>query len=224
MKTALRERAMRLRKQGWSYNIITAQLGVTKSTLSHWLREVPYIPNKEVQKRIQRGPAKSGMLSHQKRMRRISEIKESSASELGTLTARDIWMLGLGVYIGEGSKLYEYTRIINANPDVIRIAVRWLREVCGVKTENLSLAIHLYPDVSEKSALSYWSKVSGIPLSQFGKTQTDIRTNKSGKKQRMLPYGTAHLSVRACGEEQCGVSLHRRILGWIEAAYAQLRV
>lgn len=88
---------------------------------------------------------------------------------------------------------------------------------------NLSLVIHIYPDNDEKSTLAYWSDLTGIPLSQFGKTQVDRRLNKSVRKHRSLPYGTAHLRIRSCGDPHFGVQLHRRILGWIEAAYKHVR-
>ena len=39
---SLKWRAVDLRQKGWSYNVITARLGVSKSTLSHWLRTIPY--------------------------------------------------------------------------------------------------------------------------------------------------------------------------------------
>lgn len=224
MKKSLREKATRLRKQGWSYSIICERLGVSKSTLSCWLSEVPYTPNAAVRKRIKEGPAKSSALSHQKKLERIAIINTEALSEFGQLTKRDLWMLGLGLYTGEGSKLYNTTQVANSNPDVIRVMMKWFREVCGLTNEHFSLIVHLYPDTDQKTALRFWSKVSGIPLAQFGKTIIDARQNKSRIKYRTLPYGTAHIRIRSRNKKEYGVALHRRILGWINAAYAQTRV
>lgn len=69
--------------------------------------------------------------------------------------------------------------------------------------------------------MNFWSKATGIPKKQFGKTQIDRRTNKSEKKKRKLPYGTIRLTVRTKGKKEFGVSLHRRIMGWIETALNQ---
>ena len=130
-------------------------------------------------------------------------------------------MIGIGLYIGEGAKLYEMVRVINSDPEVIRLAIRWFREVCGLSTKNFCIALHLYPDTPENEALTYWSKVTGVPRSQFSRTQIDRRTNKSQQKRRTLPYGTIQLKIRSCGNPQHGVSLHRRITGWIEETNRQ---
>ena len=66
--------------------------------------------------------------------------------------------------------------------------------------------------------------MTNIPLSQFGKTQIDARENKSNKKKRKLPYGTAHLTIKSIGNRNNGVLLHRRIVGWIAAINRQMRV
>lgn len=224
MTHSLKARAIRLRQGGWSYNVIARKLGVAKSTLSHWLREVPYQPNEQVKRSIREGPAKSAQLRHEQKLATILQIRAKAAAELGHLTKRDLWMLGLGLYVGEGSKLYESIRIINSDPEVIRLAMQWFRGICGLSTKNFSVAIHLYPDTRVREACEFWSKVTGLPPGQFGKTQVDRRVNKSSKKQRKLPYGTAHITVKSLGNPSRGVLLHRRILGWIEATYQQLRV
>lgn len=52
------KQAIQMRRRGWSYNIIADKIGVSKSTLSAWLRTIPYIPNKTVTKRMRLGLAK----------------------------------------------------------------------------------------------------------------------------------------------------------------------
>ncbi len=215
----IKQRAINLRLKGWSYNIIIQRLGVPKSTLCHWLKEVPYKPNAEVRKRIKEGPAKSAEKRSEKRLRSISLIKQQSASELGRLNKRDLWMIGIGLYIGEGTKAYESTQIINSNPHIIKLSMRWFRDICEIPINNFSITLHIYPDISETAAKKYWSKITDIPISQFTKTQTDRRTNKTNYRKRKLPYGTAEITIRACGESKYGVKLHRRIMGWIDVVY-----
>lgn len=224
MKTSLRAKATILRRKGWSYVMIAQKLHVAKSTLSHWLREVPYMPNATVRRRIHEGPARSAMLRHDMKMFNIADVKRRAAGELGKISKRDLWMLGLGLYLGEGGKLYELVRLINSDPDIIRLAMKWFHDTCGIPLKHFTISIHLYPDVSERQAMQFWSKVTGIPLSQFGKTQMDLRLNKSGKKKRKLPFGTAHIGIRSLGKPEFGVRLHRRIIGWVEETHRQMRV
>jgi hypothetical protein len=197
---------------------------VSKGTLSQWLKAIPYQPNTIVQQRIKSGPAKSVVIRRDKKLAAISKAKLKASREMGELSKRDLWMIGLGLYMGEGSKVYERIRIINSDPDLINLAIKWFKDVCGLANENFSIAIHTYPDVDESELKSFWSKKTGIPISQFGATQIDRREGKKLGKQGKLAFGTAHISIRCRGKTEHGVELHRRIMGWIEAVHKNLRV
>jgi predicted transcriptional regulator len=215
---SLKEKAIKLRNRGDSYNMIAKDLGLSKSTISDWLREIPYQANGKVIERIGLARAKSAQNRHMVRINSIKEAKEIACQEMDRFEKRDLWFLGIGLYLGEGSKLHENVRLINSDPEIICLAVKWFKLACGLGSENLTIAVHIYPDVDEKTAKIYWSKITGIPLSQFRKTQVDERTNKTNKKKHKLLYGTAHLQIASRGERRFGVFLHRKIIGWIEEA------
>lgn len=130
-------------------------------------------------------------------------------------------MLGLGVYIGEGSKSRGNIRVINSDPRVITLVIRWFEDVFGLKIINFSLTVHLYPDNNLNDAVNFWSKVTGIPKEQFGKVQIDSRKKKT-KKRGMLKYGTAHLYIHSRGNKKLGVQLFRNIIALIDRAYSQI--
>lgn len=213
----IKNTAFALRRKGYSYNLISNKLDISKSTLSCWFKDVPFSPNKIVLKRIKSGPYISGLKSHEKRVNNIFRIKKLAKQELGIISKRDLWMLGIGLYIGEGSKTYETIRVINSNPKVITLAIKWFRNICKLETKNITIAIHLYPDNDIKKCLKFWSKTTGLPIEQFRKTQIDRRLDKSNKKKRKLPYGTAHITIISNGNSEYGVNLHRKITGWIES-------
>jgi AraC-like DNA-binding protein len=217
-----KEKAIKLRKKGYSYNMISEKLGISKSTLSCWFKEMPFTPNKQVIERIKRGPFKSGQIRHNQRVKDIAKIKGFAREELGMITGRDLWMVGLGLYIGEGSKAYEASQIINSDPEIIKLAIRWFNEVCKISNDNITITMYLYPDNDDKECINYWRKITGLPIKQFRKTQIDRRINKSDNKRRKLPYGTVRLSIISNGNSDFGVNLHRRIMGWIESIFKQI--
>lgn len=219
---SLKEKAINYRGKGYSYNIISHRLGLSKGTLSDWLREIPYTINEEVKKRIKRAQLVVGQVNHEKRMASIKKMRMVAKKEMGKLTKRDLWLLGIGLYLGEGTKLQENTQVTNSDPEIIKLVIKWLWEICNLDTENFTITIHTYPDNNIKDTINFWSKTTGILEKQFGKTQIDRRTNKTNKKKRKLPYGTARLTIRANGKKEFGVNLHRRIMGWIEAALSQI--
>lgn len=212
----IKKEAFKLRNSGHSYNLISQKLGVAKGTLSFWFKDKPFVPNKTVLKRIKLGPFISGKIRHERKLNSINEIKKAAKIELGKISERDLWILGIGLYIGEGSKTYEDVRIVNSNPEIIKLAVHWFKTICKINNKNLALTIHLYPDSNIDKALKYWSDLTSVPLNQFRKSQIDKRENKSWKKRNKLPYGTADLSVKSQGNPEFGVKLHRKIIGWIE--------
>lgn len=217
-----KEQATQLREKGYSYGMIVEKLGISKSTLSCWFKDLPFIPNKNVIERIKRGPFKSGQIRHNQRVKNTIGIKKAAKKELGEISKRDLWMLGVGLYIGEGDKAYEMVRMINSDPRVIKLSIRWFRDICGLKNENMVITLHLYPDNNIVKCVKYWSKVTGIPTTQFRKTQVDIRNDKVSKKRKMLPYGTAQISIISKGNPNFGVNLHRKIMGWIESSLKQV--
>ena len=211
----LRTEAEKLRDEGYSYNMINQALGVPVSTMSYWFRDRPFKPNREVLDRIKYGPIKSGAKRHNQRVRSIIKFKKIGIQEVGKLSQRDLWMLGIGLYIGEGAKTIESVRIINSDPAVIAIGIRWLKDVCGLTSDNITIRLHIYPDNDENEARKFWQEVTGLPIANFRKTSIDRRTNKSLSGRRKLPYGTAHVSVVSRGDPQKGVILFRKINGWI---------
>ena len=219
---SLKEKALNYRWKGYSYNMISKKLSVNKSTLSNWLSQIPFSPNKEVIKRIGIAKLKSASFKHSQKISEIKEMKQLAEKELGKMTKRELWILGIGLYLGEGCKSNEMIGFSNSDSKIIKIMVKWFKYACHLQNKNFNPYIHIYPDNSIKKTINYWAKITGIPQRQFGKPVIDVRANKSKSKKRSLPYGTIYLRIRSCGEKDFGRRLHRRIMGWIESAVKQI--
>lgn len=218
-----RHEAVRLRKQGYSYGCISERLGISKGTLYPWLASIPYTPNKEVVARIGKARAKSGERKSALKRESLKEAKRISLRDIASISERDLFMLGLGVYIGEGTKTNDIVRIINANPAVVALSIKWFKIVCGLSLSNFSIRLHLYPDNDVQEAVQFWSRVTGLPREQFQKPQIDLRRKKISKRGK-LPHGTAHVTVKSNGNKNFGVILARKINAWIETTYEKAGV
>ena len=201
--------------------MIHEAIGVSKSTMSSWFKDKSFTPNYEAVKRTQYGPLKSGQESHNKRVKEIERLRKKGIEELGLVSKRDLWLLGLGLYIGEGGKTIESVRLVNSDPVVITLAIKWLREICGLSIDNLVISLHLYPDTDEKKAIAYWQLVTGLSRNNFLKSSVDGRMDKKVNKKGKLPHGTVHLRVRSNQDPEKGVKLFRRIEGWVAGALSQ---
>lgn len=210
---SLKEKALNYRKQGYSYGMISERLGLSKSTLSDWLRQIDFVPNEEVLSRINLAWKKLknlGFIKHRTAVKIRNEIRRKSRKEIKSLSRKDLWYIGTILYLGEGNKSQEDVRLSNSDPRVIKLFIYWLKIACGVKPEDIQAWVHIYPDNNAKETIRYWSKITKIPESQFQKTQVDRRIKKSKIKFKRLPYGTLHLRVRK------GRNLFQKISGWIE--------
>lgn len=219
--TSIKEETIRLRNAGYSYTYINEKTGVSKSTLSNWLGRISYQPNKETINKIGKARAASGLAKNRIKLESIKCAQAQAKKDIGEVTKRDLFMAGLGLYIGEGSKSHNIVRITNSNYQIILFAIRWFNEALGVPLENFSLRIHLYPDSDEKEVLKFWSNATGFSAGQFMKSQVDYREDKKISKKGQLPYGTAHLSVRSCGQKKFGVFLSRKIEAWTDEVFSK---
>ena len=118
-------------------------------------------------------------------------------------------MLGLGIYIGEGSKTQDLIRLVNTDYRVINVFIRWLSGL-GFNKNNFVIRIHLYSDSDIKKAREFCSLKTRLPISQFQKECIDRRVGKDVLRSKKHQHGTAHITVCANGDEDLGVIFSRR--------------
>lgn len=213
---SIREKALALRKDGFSYTYISSKTDLSKSTLSGWLAEIPYTPNKETITAFGRARAAASARRATLRQESIQEIRKVAVKDIGEISRRDLFVFGLGLYLGEGCKTNSQVRMINSDPRIIQATVAWFR-MLGVEKRQFRLRLHLYPDSDVTQSLQFWSHATSIPVSQFQKHQIDRRIDKKAKKRRKLPFGTAQLTVQSGGRKEYGVLFFRKIQLWNEA-------
>lgn len=214
-KVIERKKALELRAQGYSYAYISRKIKVSKGTLNAWLSKTSYTPNNFTLNVIKNASNKAVMAK--KKMKRDSEelAYKEAKDEIKHFTKRDLFMLGIGLYIGEGSKT-EVVRIVNSDPRVLRIAISWFHNIYNLRNSNFKIRIHLYPDCVEGEAVRYWAKQTRLPVQCFQKTSWDRRTDKKSKNIGKLPFGTAHLSINGNGDKKLGRHFLRKLLSLIE--------
>lgn len=215
----IRQKAIELREAGYSYNYIMKHVPVAKSTLSDWLYDIPFTPNKHTQETIGNARLASGVYRNNLKKENVKNATEQACKDMHYLSERDICMLGLGLYIGEGGKTCNITRIINSDPKIINMVLRWFRAQFGITNENLKVRLHIYPDIDKDKAIGYWSDVLKIEKVYFSNPTVDTRTNKKRTYVGKLPYGTAHVTVKSLGDKKLGAYLHRYIMALIDRVF-----
>ena len=192
------EKALLLRKQEMSYSQIKKILKVSKSTLSLWLRNYPLSKERirELRDRNEGRIEKFRETMRQKRERRLKETYEAQKKFLLPLKNREIFMLGLGLYWGEGTKYrMDGLSISNTDPSIIKFFIYWLNKILDIPKEKITVRLQLYNDMNIQKEINYWSDTLKIPLRQFAppyikKTSISRINHKGG-----FGHGTCNVRI-----------------------------
>lgn len=106
----------------------------------------------------------------------------------------ELFNLGIGLFLGEGGKKNKFNLVLpNSDPKILRLFLKFLREICKVNEEKIKAALNIFDDVNLTQAVNFWSKTTDIPLSRFGKTM--VRKSKGGTYKNKSLYGTLTIYV-----------------------------
>jgi predicted transcriptional regulator len=174
----LGNKIMEIRKMGKSYNQISQTLNISKGTISYYLannRASKKIRNQLIKKNNALSKKRVQKLVSQNRKRwaknKINAVMEAK-NDFKELYKNPLFTTGISIYWGEGdSKPDNPLRISNTDPRMIKIYVRFLREIMGVERDKIRLGLILYPDLDNKICQEFWSKASNLPKENFIKTQ-----------------------------------------------------
>ena len=158
-----RNRAIFLRKEGLSYSEIQKELnGISKSTLSGWLRNVVLSKEQEVRLReryIQAGKLgrlKGSMANREKSERRIREIQVIAAREFIEKSKDPLFLIGVALYWAEGNQKTKRFQFTNSNPKMINLMMVWLRDICEVGVENISFRLYIHEIYKKENNELFW--------------------------------------------------------------------
>lgn len=166
-----REKARALRAQGKSYTEIKTHLAVSKSTLSGWLRDMPLT---RAQMRRLRDINPRRIEHFRATMRMKKEVRQQQAymkakKDIGKLSRRELFIVGLYLYWAEGTKLAPgRVAITNTDPSVMKAFLDWC-ELMQIPHHKLRVKLHLYEDMNVAKETRFWSRSLAIPQEQFRK-------------------------------------------------------
>ncbi|MEK7149944.1 MAG: hypothetical protein AAB757_03185 [Patescibacteria group bacterium] len=220
MKPILKEKAIKLRKQGLTYSEILQQITVSKSTLSLWLHSVG-LSKKQFQKLTEKKLAsmkRGAIAKHNQRIQLTDEIKKKSRAEIKSISHKELLLIGAALYWAEGSKEKEHSIgqgviFSNSDPLMIQLFLKWLKEILNISREEIVAEIYIHENsINNINAVKkYWSRITDIPLPEFNHIY--FKRNKLSTNRKNIGknyYGLLRIRVRR------SANMNRKISGWIE--------
>jgi len=205
---AKKAEALKLRKQEFSYSQIKQKIGVSKSTLSYWLKDYPLTKERiaELRDHNEQRIEKYRETMKKKHDARLNKVYELEKKNILPLNSRDIFILGLGLYWGEGAKRYNSTlSVSNTDPAIIKFFILWLNKTLSVPKEKLKVHLQLYSDMDIKKEIEFWSKTTGISEKQFIKPYIKESSLKAINHKGGFGHGTCNVKIG-------NVALYEKIL------------
>lgn len=201
-KSSEKELAIKMRLRGMSYSQIKTKINVSKSTLSIWLEKYPLSPERI---RLLRdfNPRRIENCRNtklQKRNARLDKIYKEMSREIGSFSNRDLFIAGLFLYWGEGTKAARDTvAFTNTDPNMLKFFIKWMKNF-GIPEEKMRVKLHLYQDMDINEKIKFWSDELKIPKENFrkpyikpSKYSSLTYKNSFGQGTCSIVYGNAEL-------------------------------
>lgn len=219
-----KEKAIELRKKGRSYSEILAVIPVAKSTLALWLHDVGLAKVQKqrlTEKKIL--SAKRGALARKtQRLSSSRGIFSKAEAEIGRLSKREIFLIGIALYWAEGSKQKEHNVshplvFGNSDPNMIKFFLCWL-DGLNIPRKDRVHQLYIHTTGNVERAVKFWASVVGEPASIFDGRVYYKKGNPKTKRKNTgdTYYGLLRITVKR------STDMNRKVSGWIKGIVKNL--
>ncbi|HRH55489.1 MAG TPA: helix-turn-helix domain-containing protein [Candidatus Paceibacterota bacterium] len=219
-KVQEKKRALELRRQGYSYREILAEVRVAKSTLSSWIKDLPLSADEEkylkerVAGNISNGRVRAASALHRRRIDRDNATLIEARENFEIHKSNPFFSIGVALYWAEGTKRNSGFSFINSDLDMIVLMIKWIEEFLGVEKQKIKARLYTHEPFARDNNEIFWSKETGVPLENFGKTI--FKPTGLLVKKRPLYRGCLRLELSK-------VSYLRTMLFWQQMLVEQYR-
>jgi transcriptional regulator with XRE-family HTH domain len=202
MKKEQREEARRLRReQGCSVKEICTLLGVSKSSVSVWVRDIDLTEEQRaaLMKRHSgyAGQHKGSKAVRQKHLELRVQYQDEGRAK--ALQKDPLHIAGCMLYWAEGRKDRNSLCITNSDADMMQFYMRFLRESLCVENDRIRVYLNCYVSngLSLEEIEDYWITTLQLSHSCLAKTVVNNPPASSQQKGRKLLYGVCSVSVHS---------------------------
>jgi len=133
---------------------IAERLGVSRSSVSLWTRDVPFTPGPDWggYDRSARGPN----ILQRRKADEIERLRAEGVERIGRLSERDLLIAGTALYAGEGSKADGSVSFANSHAGMVALFARWLRAFFEIDESRLRVRLYLHQGLDYETAQQHW--------------------------------------------------------------------
>jgi hypothetical protein len=214
MKKESKKKAIYLRKvEGLSLGQISTCLGVSKSSVSGWVKNVKLTKNQTL-KLLKQNPATkqyNGIRITSDTNRKRAAAARLNYQHQGRRESYDfnLHLAGCMLYWAEGTKSRNSVRFTNTDASMMVLFLKFIREIYGIANDKIVITCrsHVLSPYGLEEVEKYWTKTLGLTDKNLRKGSIETRIPKVKKVK--YPYGICSISVN-------DTNLVQRIFGSIK--------
>jgi transposase-like protein len=197
MKKMERLQAIEMRKEGKSVRAITKELGVSKASVSYWVRDVLLTDEQRVRlEGTRRKGLEGGSVGYKEQSLERRRVYQQQGREVAKHCEQG-YAMGCMLFWAEGSKKRNSAVFTNTDGDMVAFFVRFLKKHFGCRVEDFTIRLNAYLDngKSVEDIERYWSNKLELVRGCIRKSVYKRGDGNGGK----YPYGVC--SVQVCSGE-----------------------
>ena len=181
----LKSAAIDLRKEGTSLREVETILGIPRSTLSGWFKNVELTHRQQraldtkYAQALVTARIKASAWHRAQKILRDRAAETSALNLIQSIDLKDKKYLEVALaflYLGEGAKGKHGLSLGNSNPDVINFFIKAAEILYGIPRKNMRCSLHLRADQDPDKEIDYWARELGLSKINFTKPFVDART------------------------------------------------
>ena len=175
-------------------------VGVSRSSVSLWIRDVPLKPA-QIEALRRRDPRFNAAANGSAANRALARERRAAYQASGRRRARSadlLYAMGCMLFWAEGSRDRSVVAFTNSDPEMARFFMRFLRRSFDLPDEKVHLSCNLFSDhlPGQHAIEQFWLDTLQLPRTCLRKTIVNRYSKYSQKKrQNKLPYGTCRITV-----------------------------
>ncbi len=184
----LKKKALQLRRGGLSLGSIESKLGIPRSTLSGWFRDIRL--SSQQKNTLSRNKLHGLAIARQKalvwhntqKIKRLQDARSGAVKVLERIDIdnKDILELALAIlYLGEGSKKKVETALGSSDPLILKFFLGALKKLYTIPTDKIVCSLYLRADQDPHEIKQFWASELSLPLNNFKYVNLDKRTKNS---------------------------------------------
>lgn len=212
-----------LRARGESLDEISKKTKVPRSTVYYWINKKKLSKKALIIIESKRTEARK-LGGKSKKIQRIEltrQIESKSIRDIGIMSDRDLFMIGIALYWGEGSKqneknISQCVSFTNSDPKMMKIYCKWLTLIKIAPTKRkYTLYLHVNYKKREKEIKIKWEKYLSLNKIKWHST-----VYKKSITQREIDdkyNGMLRISLKK------STNINRKISGWIKGVTQSIK-